>query len=333
MTEPSEPVPPALRGALNGVPKSLVPATLKALDRLIGGAIDIPAAWLAQQKSKIDAQTEAYRAVESAIAKAAATEAGGDPVVVARAVEVLVRKSYREQKNRESVAAATVEALEITHSTSEPLPDEAAVSNAQPDEEWLNVFEQYAERASTDRMQKLWGRVLAGEIRRPGQFSMRTLRFLSEFSQADALRFAEFAQFALGDAAPKKLVKEENVRPLIDLEAAGLISGATGLGLSRTYRFNERGWAWSAERNLLLMLEGEPAAQVKVEIVVLTPLGQELLALIPDRCARDCARRFAEAIREPSVKRACLATLLPNGQAAPFESLWDLEAERVTESQ
>src|SRR4051794_5629337 len=105
------PLLPAMSHALGGIAAPMLPGTLRALNRLVGAAIDVPAAWLAQKHAQIDAQTEAYRAVESAIAKAAASEAGANPEIVGRAVEVLVRKSYRQQQNREAVAKAAVEEL------------------------------------------------------------------------------------------------------------------------------------------------------------------------------------------------------------------------------
>lgn len=67
-------LPARVAEAIAGIPKALVPSSIKALDRLVGAAVDIPAAWLAQRKARIDAQTEAYGLVEASIAKAAAAE-------------------------------------------------------------------------------------------------------------------------------------------------------------------------------------------------------------------------------------------------------------------
>jgi len=59
------------------------------------------------------------------------------------------------------------------------LREDAPTNDAEPDVDWLNVFTSYAEKASTERMQKHWASVLAGEIRRPGSFSLTTLQLLS----------------------------------------------------------------------------------------------------------------------------------------------------------
>lgn len=122
-----------------------------------------------------------------------------------RAINALVGREYRKQVNREAVAVA------MLNDTQNQASDDGAgntptAPTEEPQDDWLNVFERYAEDASSEQLQDLWGRVLSVEIRRPGRFSMRTLRLLSEFSQADALIFETFAKYAFGESAPKKLV-------------------------------------------------------------------------------------------------------------------------------
>jgi hypothetical protein len=46
-------LPAQIADAVTGIPKALVPACVMALDRLIGAAVDIPVAWLAQKKAQI----------------------------------------------------------------------------------------------------------------------------------------------------------------------------------------------------------------------------------------------------------------------------------------
>lgn len=304
------------------VPHALIPASIKALDRLIGSAVDIPVAWLAQKKAKIDAQTEAFKLVEASIAKAAAGQVGADQATIERAVDVLVRKAYRKQTNREAVAAAMVEDLRVQ-------PEQPDAATAPPpqsviDDDWLNVFERYAEDASTERMQKLWGRVLAGEVRKPGQYSMRTLRFLSEFSQADGLTFSTFCSSAFGDTAPNKLVRPTDmadIRGLIYLESAGLIQGSGGLPLTLTLNIDPQGNGHLREGNLVLMLKTKPSTPIRIEVVTLTPLGQELMTLLPQRDVRAAARRYAEAIKTPDIESAYLA-VINQDRVFPMEILW-----------
>jgi hypothetical protein len=322
-------LPAQIAEAVSGIPKSLIPASVKALDRLIGATVDIPVAWLAQQKAKIDAQTNSYTLVEGAIARKAADEAAANPLIVDRAVDVLAKTAYRKQGNREQVGRAMIEDL---RSQVEPPKAAAAPTADAPaiDDDWLNVFERYAEDASSERMQKLWGRVLAGEIRTPGRYSLRTLRFLSEFSQADALSFSSFCESVFGDLAPSVLVKPSgdgaDIRHLIYMESAGLIQGASGLGLRSTMKLDAMGQSVLAERGLFIIFKGEPNTTFSFEVVALTPMGQELLALLPDRNARSAARRVALSIRTSQIKSAFLAGQAGSQIAIPMEILWQEQA-------
>jgi len=332
--EQSSNLPAQITAAVAGIPAALVPVCVKALDRLIGAAVDIPVAWLEYHKAKIVSQTDAFRTIDSAITVKAAAKAGANEHFADRALDNLVRKSYRQLDNKEAVSAAMLE--DLRDNPAEQEMHNAANSDAEPlaiDDDWLNVFERYAEDASTERMQKLWGRVLAGEVRKPGKYAMRTLRFLSEFSQADALTFSQFCSSSFGDLAPKALVHPDDLkdmRSLIYLEATGLIQGATGMGLNATKTFDAMGRSFMQEGNLLVVLNGVPNTTLNYAVVALTPLGQELVSLLPGRDARQAARSVAKAIRTPQIKSASLMILARDNTALPMEILWQEEAPTVT---
>lgn len=314
-------------GAISGIPAALIPSSVKALDRLLGAATDIPAAWLAQKKAQIDAQTQAYALVEAEIAKVAASEASATPEIVEKAVSVLVRKSYRKQINREAVAAAAIDELKSDQKGSDGEADEATFTTSTPppelDEDWLNVFERYAEDATSERMQKLWGRVLSGEIRAPGKYSMRTLRFLSEFSQNDALSFENFSKNVFGGMAPKSLVSTgDDITELLNLEAAGLITGASGLGLRSGIMFRSDGLYFLTEGDIGIGLKGTPNTKFDWESIILTPLGIELISLLPGRSAIDSARRVLLALKNPITKEGYIVNVRNGYVIGEMTPLW-----------
>lgn len=324
MEPTSSNLPAQIADAVASIPKALTPGVLKALDRLLGAAVDVPVAWLAQKKARIEAKTESYRLVEAAIGLCAATGAGVDPEIAERAMNVLVHQGYRKQINREAVAAAMIE--DMREHVVNAANDAPSPPSAELDEDWLNVFERYAEDASSDRLQGLWGRVLAGQVRKPGRFSTRTLKFLSEFSQADALTFEIFAKCALGDAAPKSLVlppDRSDIRDLIYLEANGIIQGSTGLGLTRTLTFDAGGFGMMGEGDLRLVLKGEANAKFTYGIIALTPLGQELVGLVASREPHEAARAVALAIRTDQIHEAYIGVIdRTNGKLYKMEMLW-----------
>lgn len=317
-------LPAQIADALSSVAKAMVPGTIKALDRLVGAAIDVPIAKLEQMKTNIDAQTESYKLVERAIAQTVAAQAGVNSETAKRAMDVLVRKEYRKQINREAVAIAMVE--DLREHTPKPDSSSAPPPAAELDEDWLNVFERYAEDASSERLQGLWGRVLAGEIRRPGRFSARTLRFLSEFSQADALIFENLSKCSFGDIAPWNLVVpsgQEDIGDLMHLEASGLILGSTGIGLYKTWVLGADGFGLVCEGELGVLLKGKPNLRISRRVVALTPLGQELLCLVPSRDKRESARAVASALRGPDIHEAYLGPRGDGGWTVErMEVLW-----------
>lgn len=322
---PADSNPPTVIGqALSSISDALTPRTIKALDRLLSSAVDIGVAKLQQRTARIEAQTASYKLVEARIAAAVASSASEDKEIVRQAIGVLVNKEYRRFDNRKAVAAKALEHLQAQ--SADTATEESAEPSAELDEDWLNVFERYAEDASSERLQGLWGKVLAGEIRRPGQFATRTLRFLSEVSQSDALLFEAFTKNVFGDVAPKALVVPSDghdIRHLIDLESMGLIDGASGLGLQRRLTFDQAGTGFYIEGSVALMFKGPPNRKLEVQAVILTKLGQEVLHLVAGRDTLECGRSVARAIRTADIRQCYIGKIVKGGMFFGTELLWD----------
>jgi hypothetical protein len=144
----------------------------KAISRLVAGALEIPAAYLDNFAQSIKDKGKARSIVSEAIANAAAKRASSDADIVARATHNLLAKEYRRQMNKEEIAKGT---LQILQDEAKALPESNSHTGTKPaevDEDWLNIFEKYAEDASTERMQSIWARILAREIRNPRIFSL-----------------------------------------------------------------------------------------------------------------------------------------------------------------
>ena len=197
------------------------------MDRLLFAGINIPLAYFERQKALIDARTRTLVEIEGKLGHAVASSVQNDHTIIENAQQFLIQKEFRKQLNREAVAQAALENLSSTGKSHEPQHEGEDL-----DADWLNIFEKHVEDASTERMQNLWGRVLAGKIKTPGQYSLRTLRFLSELSQKDAEIFQEFSDFMFNDFMPRKIflgpdgLTGKNLKSLSHLESLGLIQGA-----------------------------------------------------------------------------------------------------------
>lgn len=67
--------------------------------------------------------------------------------------------------------------------------ERASVSDVPIDNNWINKLIEYAENATSENMQLLWGKVLAGEVGVPGSFSLKSLEVLERMTKREADAF------------------------------------------------------------------------------------------------------------------------------------------------
>lgn len=181
-------------GALGGLPEPVRTSLFKAVSDLLGGLTAIPAAKLKQYAQGIEDTTLARSKVAAAMANAVAAQAPADPILLQAAVEVFLPTALRKAKNRINVAISATEHIAQASGV------HAGNAAQPPGDDWMNSFIRFAEDASSERLQDLFGRLLAGEVMRPGAFSIGTLRVLSELDQSMANDFNQVWSKSVGGA-------------------------------------------------------------------------------------------------------------------------------------
>jgi hypothetical protein len=89
------------------------------------------------------------------------------------------RLEYQEAKRQLNLDEILVEAAE-------DIANEPEVSTDPVDEDWIVRFFGHAQDVSSEEMQTLWSKLLAGEVRRPGSFSLRCLDVVRNLSREEA---------------------------------------------------------------------------------------------------------------------------------------------------
>lgn len=140
-----------------------------------------------------------------------------------RAAERLQYQEAKVQQNIESVFS----------NAAEELSRETEVPEEKPQAEWVYRFIDISKGISTEDLQNLWGRVLAGEIRKPGSFSLRTLDVLRNLSKHEAETFVKLGNYALKSndkvffVDPEDYIYKKDGEPkfeeVLSLRDAGLI--------------------------------------------------------------------------------------------------------------
>ncbi len=178
----------------NGISGRVKLRAVAAFDRLMGSLIDIPTAKLEAISRRIRARSDHETkliASETAVAK--------NSIEVDEELERIVGQNHLSSRIKYMTNKSTIAKLSIEHLSEEDFPGEGESEDTSVNEDWLNYFEQYAEKASSARMHDLWARVLAGEIRKPQSFSLVTLRFLAELDKEMASLFEQVAKHRLED--------------------------------------------------------------------------------------------------------------------------------------
>ena len=107
-------------------------------------------------------------------------------------------------------------------------------------DDWLNQFRDVACQKSSEEAQDLFSKVLAGEIRKPGSFSLRALTTLSDMDQNVAMIFKAFCSLCLVNLDDPKMyhltqskshfkIKDARIPIINDVEESKLIYLMYGL--------------------------------------------------------------------------------------------------------
>lgn len=187
----------------------------------------------------------------------------------------------KKQENIENVTAAAAQELLI----------ETAIPDEKPDEDWINRFFSTVQDVNTEQMQQLWGRILAGEIKKPGSYSLRTLDFVRNLAKYEAEVFEHVGRLALSfnDVAwgvaihDKKWLREKRqISPSLHF-----LLGEVNLmyPTDLRYRFfmdeSQEEQFLIADEHILVVKRGNIQSEIPLPIWKFTGVGNELLALIP----------------------------------------------------
>lgn len=217
------------------------------------------------------------RARADAAVVAARAEAEVDEIRAAAAERILDRE-IRNQRNVE----------EITHEAFKALPPpEVTVASEPVSEDFVYRFFEECEGVGDEQMQRLWGKLLAGEVVRPGSFHPRTLRILKDLTTEDANSFAAVCRFGLFLAGFTLLVFDTQGKPYNEhgvnfnsinhLHALGLLSTSGTSGFARMMGTGSRFAVRYGDE--IALIEPTARGELPVGKVLLTEAGAQLANL------------------------------------------------------
>lgn len=176
------------------IPPSIVKRVRVGVGRLIDGGFAVGEAWLSNVHAKQVFDGERTRATVLAV-----SEAGTQRLIDSdQNLPLAVARSYfNEHKlkfdNRANVAQAALDELGRTSFAHQ----DATEDDASIELDWLNHFSEIAGQKSTPEMQLLFGKILAGEIRKPGSFSPMSINVLANLTPVIAKKFEKLCSVSI----------------------------------------------------------------------------------------------------------------------------------------
>lgn len=181
-------------GQITGLPAPVQKTFWKAFGRLATSAVDLPVAYIEGKAAQIRATSDARIQAINASGKAIASQIQAPLAYIEAANIKFAERIVGKQKNLDAIAHKAVSELPLL---SPPGSVGDPAIPAEISDDWLNTFESEAENMSSDYMRTVFGKLLAGEVVRPGTFSRRAVKILGQMEKPEAEIFARFCSLAV----------------------------------------------------------------------------------------------------------------------------------------
>ena len=176
---------------IEGVPAPLKKNLLKAIGQLSTAALDIPIAWLESKSGEIRATTHARIQIIKSEGEKFSEQVDIPQAYIDKASEKYASKIIREQINLDDISRKAAKELTNENSTNQENADKEI------SEDWLSEFETNARQMSSEEMKFIFSKILANEVKNPGNFSIRTIRLISQLDNTAAKLFRKLCSCAI----------------------------------------------------------------------------------------------------------------------------------------
>lgn len=239
----------------NSFPVVVTKNLLKAVSRLSSAATGIPVAYLEGKAAEIKATSKGRVKLLKTTADQLAADMKVHPEYVRAAGEKYAQKIVRERVNLDLITNIAIAEIGST-----PGPEKKSEADSTPiSDDWLNVFETEAANMSSEQMQRLFGKILAGEIRKPSSYSIKTVKLMAQLDNRAAALFRVLCSLAISAKVPEpvnyidaRVVSMGNANAN-SLQAFGLSFGELNIlqeyGLIITDFNSYMDYQWSVVRN------------------------------------------------------------------------------------
>lgn len=214
------------------------------------------------------------------------------------------RIDYKEQKKQCNIE-------NITQSAAKNLESENSVSDEPVDEDWTTRFFEYAEDISNEEMQEIWGRILAGEIKRPNSFSLRTLEFVRNLTKEEAQVFTKAANFVISSWNSPFIFKGKGDDSLLKLGLSfeeqlllteiGILQAEANITRRLSKAEHESIIIFESGKYIIKTTKKANTLEHRIPILRFSKVGVELLSLLTINPSEEYIKEFCNSIESENI--------------------------------
>ena len=205
------------------------------------------------------------------------------------------------------------------------------VSDHEIDPDWTARFFDCVQDVSSEDMQKIWAKILSGEVEHPGRTSLRTLDILKNMTQKDAQMFRRACNFVMSDFIFLNQNNTDDPNPikygnLLHLQDCNLL--ITGSFLSQKFCFTHDKKEFMIICNdtiLKIHNTKNDIYTLSIPCAVLSIAGKELFPIIESALGMDYLQSFAKFLYSKgdrfTLSYATIIEKYSNGRVLPTDFL------------
>lgn len=186
----------------------------------------------------------------------------------------------------------------LLHAEAAAMENKDSISEDTVNSDWLFRWRDSAGEVSNEELQTLWGKVLAGEAKSPGTFSLRTLETLRNISKKEAEFISKLAPYILSGCIwrnEKLNDKGLSYGHMLNMQELGIVNGVETLGLTRTISsINTTTFlaVLLGTDRALVIKHADPKKTLQLECYKLTTVGIEIMKLCTAASDKDYLREL-----------------------------------------
>lgn len=230
------------------------------------------------------------------------------PIIINPTLDERTQERINFQENRRQLNIESV-----TAHAAEELKNEPPVTDEPIDEDWTTRFFRIVEDVSSEEMQAVWGKILAGEVKQPKSYSIRTLELIRNLSKHEATIFTKVANLAIKSGGcyyifhgndDERLGKEFGIT-YMDLALL------TEIGLIQPGTFVQHQFLQQPTDNQSVLIAGHVVLFVKIKantptvmmpVDIFSTAGNELMRLIKPNPPMNYLTYIANSIKSENVQ-------------------------------